>query len=153
MPRFKSIITACVRSFARSIFLAAAAIPDSAAACQEIHPRETPTTDGATYALAEGVQLVFGWDQSLDTDSDYGQRAMLYTSEGGVLRRTYFSAGALDSSAMQPTFFGRCGSHELLILADIGNEYSWGLRVFALCSRTLASDRSGHSPPKTLAMK
>jgi hypothetical protein len=118
-------------------FLAAAAILDTATGCQEIHPPQTPITNGATYALAETVQLVFGWDQSLDTESDYGPRAMLYTSEGGVLRRTYFSAGSLDSSAMQPTFYSRCGPHELLILADIGNEYSWGLRVFAFDGKQL----------------
>lgn len=111
--------------------LAVAASLDSAAGCQEIDPQQTPTANGATYALANGVQLVFGRDRSLDTETDYGQRAMLYSSEGGVLRRTYFSAGALDSSAMQPTFFAHCGPHELLILADIGNEYSWGFRVFA----------------------
>lgn len=117
--------------------LAAAAILNNTAGCQEIHPRQTPTADGATYALTEGVQLVFGRDRSLDTASDYGQRAMLYASEDGVLRRTYVSAGAQDSSAMQPTFFGRCGPHELLILADIGNEYSWGFRVFAFDGRQL----------------
>lgn len=83
------------------------------------------------YALAEGVQLVIGRDQLLDTESDYGQRAMLYISESGVARRTYYSAGSRDSYGMQPTFYSHCGPHELLILADIGSEYSWGFRVFA----------------------
>jgi len=109
----------------------AAAILNSAPACQELHPQETPTADGSTYALAEGVQLVFGRDESVDTETDYGQRAMLYMSERGVVRRTYYSAGARDSSAMTPTFFVHCGPHELLILADVGSEYSWGFRVFA----------------------
>jgi hypothetical protein len=118
-------------------FLAAAAILDNAQACQEIHPRETPTADGATYALAEGVQLVFGWDRSLDTESDYGQRAMLYISERGVVLRTYYSSGSRDSYGMQPTFFGHCGPHELLILTDIGTEYSWGFRVFAYNGKQL----------------
>jgi hypothetical protein len=118
-------------------FLAAAAILDSAPACQELHPRETPTADGATYALAEGVQLVFGRDESLDTESDYGQRAMLYTSERGAVRRTYYSSGSRDSSAMEPNFFGHCGPHELLILADVGNEFAWGFRVFAYDGKTL----------------
>ena len=118
-------------------FLAAAAILASAPACQELHPRETPTADGATYALAEGVQLVFGRDKSLDTESDYGQRAMLYTAERGALRRTYYSSGAEDSSAMTPTFFGDCGPHELLILADVGNESAWGFRVFAYDGKQL----------------
>lgn len=118
-------------------FLAAAAILDSAPVCQELHLRETPTADGAVYVLAEGVQLVFGRDESLDTESDYGQRAMLYTTERGVVRRTYYSSGALDSSAMEPTFFGHCGPHELLILADVGNEFAWGFRVFTYDSKTL----------------
>jgi len=118
-------------------FLAATASLDSAPPCQELRLPRTPTADGATYALAEGVQLVFGHDGALDTESDYGQRAMLYTSGRGVVRRTYYSAGAGDSYAMQPTFFGHCGPHELLILADIGTEYSWGFRVFAYDGRHL----------------
>jgi hypothetical protein len=118
-------------------FLAAAAVVSSTPACQELHPQETPTADGARYALAEDVELVFGRDVSLDTESDYGQRAMLYTSERGVARRTYYSLGAEDSSAMTPTFFGNCGPHELLILADVGNEFSWGFRVFAYDGKTL----------------
>jgi hypothetical protein len=62
---------------------------------------------------------------------------MLYASDGGVLRRTYYSSGALDSSAMDATFFSHCGPHELLILADAGNEYAWGFRVFAYDGKTL----------------
>jgi hypothetical protein len=87
--------------------------------------------------LAEGVQLVFGRDESLDTESDYGQRAMLYTSERGVVRRTYYSSGALDAYAMTPTFFGDCGPHDLLILADVGSESTFGFRVFAYDGKTL----------------
>lgn len=117
--------------------LIAAAILESAPACQKLNPPQTPTDDGATYALAEGAQLVFGRDESLDTESDYGQRAMLYTSEHGVAQRTYYSSGAMDSSAMKPTFFGDCGPHKLLILADVGNEYAWGFRVFAYDGKTL----------------
>lgn len=115
----------------------AAALLGGTPSCQELHPQETPTADGATYALAEGVQLVFGRDQSLDTQSDYGQRAMLYTSERGALQRTYYSSGAEDSSAMTPSFFGDCGPHELLILADVGNESAWGFRVFAYDGKTV----------------
>jgi hypothetical protein len=118
-------------------FLAAAEILASAPACQELHPPETTTAAGQGYALAEGVRLVLGRDASLDTESDYGQRAMLYTSERGVVQRTYYSSGAQDSSAMTPTFFGHCGPHELLILADVGNEYSWGFRVFAYDGKKL----------------
>lgn len=118
-------------------FLAAAVILNSAQACQELHPQEIATADGHTYPLAEGVQLVFGRDVSLDTESDYGQRAMLYKTERGVARRTYYSSGAEDSSAMRPNFFGHCGPHELLILADIGNEYAWGFRVFAYDGKQL----------------
>ena len=118
-------------------FLAAAAILDSAPACQELHPQEMTTAAGQTYALSEGVQLVFGRDDSLDTESDNGQRAMLYTSERGVVRRTYYSSGAEDSSAMTPSFFGDCGPHELLILADVGSEFSFGFRVFAYDGKQL----------------
>jgi len=117
--------------------LLAAAVLDGAPACQELHLQAAATADGARYTLAEGVQLVFGRDESLDTETDYGQRAMLYRSEGGVARRTYFSSGAEDSSAMTPSFFGRCGPHELLILADIGNESAWGFRVYAYDGKTL----------------
>lgn len=127
----------CMTTIQILVFLVAAAVLDSAPACQVLHPQETPTADGHTYALAEGVQLVFGRDASLDTESDYGQRAMLYTSEHGIVRRTYYSSGAGDSSAMSPTFFGHCGPHELLILADVGNEYAWGFRVFAYDGKTL----------------
>lgn len=118
-------------------FLAATAILSSVPACQELHPQATPTADGATYALAEDVRLAFGRDESLDTQSDYGQRAMLYTSERGVARRTYYSSGVEDGSAMTPTFFGDCGPHELLILADVGNESAWGFRVFAYDGKVL----------------
>lgn len=117
-------------------FVAAATL-QGAPACQEIHLQETPTADGAMYALAEDVQLVFGRDETLDSETDSGPRAMLYRSEGGVFRRTYFSAGSKDSGAMTPSFFGHCGPHELLILADIGRESAWGFRVFAYDGKTL----------------
>jgi hypothetical protein len=38
---------------------------------------------------------------------------------------------------MEPTFFGHCGPHQLLILADVGNESAWGFRVFAYDGKTL----------------
>ncbi|WP_129642292.1 hypothetical protein [Peristeroidobacter agariperforans] len=38
---------------------------------------------------------------------------------------------------MTPTFFGDCGRHELLILADVGNESAWGFRVFAYDGKVL----------------
>jgi hypothetical protein len=117
--------------------LALAATLESAPACQELHPPETANWDGHSYPLAEGVQLRFGHDESLDTEADNGQRAMLYITERGVARRTYYSAGARDSSAMRPSFFGHCGPHTLLILAEISNEYSWGFRVFAYDGTTL----------------
>lgn len=117
--------------------LLAAAALTQAPVCQEIKLPETPTSDGAKYALAEGVQLVFGRDQSLNSETDYGQRAMLYVTEGGVTRRTYYSSGAEDSAAMTPSFFSHCGPHELLILADIGNEEAWGFRVFAYDGKSL----------------
>lgn len=117
--------------------IAAAATLATASACAELRPPEITTEMGQAYILAEGVQLVLGRDAALDTKSDYGQRAMLYTSERGVLQRTYYSSGALDSSAMKPTFFGQCGPHQLLILADVGNEFSWGFRVFAYDGRKL----------------
>ena len=119
-----------------SLLLAAAEVPVSMSACQEIQPQEI-AADSKTYSLAEGVRLVFGRDASLDTASDYGERAMLYASERGEINRTYFSSGSKDSYAMRPTFIGRCGPHELLILADIGAEYSWGFRVFAYNGRHL----------------
>ncbi|MBM0105756.1 hypothetical protein JM946_13525 [Steroidobacter sp. S1-65] len=117
--------------------LLAGAVVNGAQACQELHLQATETADGARYALAKDVELVFGRDESLDSETDYGQRAMLYRSEGGAVRRTYFSAGAEDSSAMTPSFFTRCGPHELLILADIGNESAWGFRVFAYDGKAL----------------
>ena len=46
--------------------LLAVALLDSVSACQELHLPETSTVAGAKYALAEGVQLVFGRDESLD---------------------------------------------------------------------------------------
>ena len=119
------------------LLLWAGAFLNGAEACHELHLQAVATADGARYALADRVELVFGREESLDTEADYGQRAMLYRSEGGVLRRTYFSAGAEDSAAMEPSFFGRCGPHELLILADIGNESAWGFRVFAYDGKTL----------------
>lgn len=118
-------------------WLAAAALLESTSACQTLHPPRTAAADGARYALAHGVQLVFGRDESLDSASDYGQRAMLYTSMSGQSQRTYYSSGALDSAAMAPTFFGNCGPHELLILAEVGSEYAWGFRVFAYDGKTL----------------
>lgn len=117
--------------------LLASAVPNGAQACQELHLQGTETSDGARYALANDVELVFGRDESLDTEADYGQRAMLFRSEGGLVQRTYVSAGAEDSSAMTPSFFRDCGPHELLILADIGSESAWGFRVFAYNGKTL----------------
>ena len=106
-------------------------------ACQEISLPETAHWDGHSYPLAEGVQLRFGHDESLNSDADDGQRAMLFKTEGGATKRMYYSSGARDSSAMRPSFFSHCGPHQLLILAEISNEYSWGFRVFAFDGTTL----------------
>ena len=117
--------------------LAAATILAGASACEEMRPREIMSHVGQGYVLDEGIQLVFGRDASLDTEYDYGQRAMLYVSQRGESQRTYYSSGAGDSSAMKPSFFGQCGPHRLLILAEVGNEFSWGFRVFAYDGKSL----------------
>jgi hypothetical protein len=66
------------------------------------------------------------------TDTSSGQRLVMRRRGAKGLDTVFISSVTEDSSAFDLTFYPECGPHHWLILAEIGNEYSWGLRVFAM---------------------
>jgi hypothetical protein len=66
------------------------------------------------------------------TDASSGQRLVMRRRSPKGLDIVFISTVTEDSSAFNLTFYPECGPHHLLIFAEIGNEYSWGLRIFAM---------------------
>lgn len=99
--------------------------------CSEIKLSEKDKDTARIYALDATTSFVTDYDNSLDKPNDFGRRLMLFKKEGGADKRVYYSKGSWDSYILRPTFFANCGGYYLLILAETGTEYSWGMRVFA----------------------
>lgn len=83
------------------------------------------------YEIDKNHQLKIAVDTALDSKGDVGIRLMSYGRENEKFVRTYFSKGSADSYILKPSFINRCGGHQLLIFAETGAEYSWGVRVFS----------------------
>jgi len=83
---------------------------------------------------APGLFLVSG---SVDHrgERDFGARFYLVRDEGDGPRELYRGPGANDSWILRPTFF--FGEDRLLILAETGAEYFWGLDAYSLENGTL----------------
>jgi hypothetical protein len=84
--------------------------------------------------LAEHLYLVAG-AYGKDSRKDYGIRFYLLEERGGTLTELYHSRGMRDSYVLNPTFF--IGKDRVLIIADTGAEYSWGLEAFEFRARDL----------------
>jgi hypothetical protein len=63
---------------------------------------------------------------------DYGKRLLLIRKEANGSKILFRSLGSADSYILRPTFFKNNRDDSLIILAEIGTEYSWGARVFVI---------------------
>ncbi len=99
--------------------------------CQKVELASTEEPDSKTYLVDPQFSLAVGYDNGLDKQGDYGARVMLFKKTSDRLSLVYHSKGSADSYGRRPTFIKNCGGHELLIFAEMGTEYSWGLRVFS----------------------
>jgi hypothetical protein len=68
-------------------------------------------------------------------EGDFGRRFFLLEEADGSLQRTFRGRGAGDSYSLDPTFYR--GDGRVLILAEMGAEYSWGLWAYDLTGSTL----------------
>ena len=68
-------------------------------------------------------------------ETDFGLRFFLVEEADGVLRRTFRGRGSGDSYSLDPTFYW--DDARVLILAETGAEYSWGLWAYELSGSTL----------------
>jgi hypothetical protein len=105
----------------------------STPSCHEIKFKSwrEDATHSDFYEIDKNHQLKIAVDTTLDSKGDVGIRLMGYNRANGKFVRTYFSKGSADSYSLKPSFINRCGVHQLLILAETGAEYSWGVRVFS----------------------
>lgn len=81
-----------------------------------------------------GYFLVSAWNSHL-TGSDYGRRLYLVRKKDGSFEDIDRTGGAGDSYILRPNFF--IGKGKILILAEIGTEYSWGLLVYEIVGKRL----------------
>jgi hypothetical protein len=82
----------------------------------------------------KGYFVVSSWDERF-TDKDYGRRLYLVRKKGSGFEDVDRTAGAGDSYILTPAFFR--GQGRILILAEIGTEYSWGLLVYEIIHKRL----------------
>jgi hypothetical protein len=77
------------------------------------------------------------FDTSRDTPQDSGIRLfVLQKAADGRLKILYHSRGGQDSYILKPTVFkSPKAKHPILILAETGAEYSWGIEVFLVQGR------------------
>jgi hypothetical protein len=99
--------------------------------CRKVTLEERGEWSRPVYVINSNYFLGVDADPSMDKGYDIGARLMLLKKVEKDLVRVYVSKGSGDSYILRPTFFRNCGGHELLIFAETGTEYSWGLRVFA----------------------
>lgn len=83
---------------------------------------------------AKGYYVVSSYDRN-GTDSDYGRRLYLVRKGKDGFEDIDRTSGAADSYVLKPVFF--TGRGKVLILAEIGTEYSWGLMVYAIAHKRL----------------
>ncbi len=82
----------------------------------------------------KGYYVVSSYDEKT-TASDYGRRLYLVRKGRGGFDMIDRTPGASDSYILKPVFF--LGHGRMLILAEIGTEYSWGLQVYEIRNRRL----------------
>ena len=67
--------------------------------------------------------------------TDFGRRFFLVHDEGETFRTVYRGKGMSDSYILRPAFY--TGDDKVLILAEVGTEYSWGLVAYELVGSTI----------------
>lgn len=105
---------------------------DKPESCSKVEIEEKKDGTARVYAIDATTSFVTDYDAALDKPGgDYGRRLMLFRKEDGADKRVYYSEGSYDSYILEPAFYSNCGGYDLLILAEIDTEYSWGLRLFS----------------------
>jgi hypothetical protein len=82
----------------------------------------------------KGYYVVSSYDEKTTAD-DYGRRLYLVRKGRGGYEMIDRTPGASDSYILKPVFF--LGHGRMLILAEIGTEYSWGLQAYEIRNRRL----------------
>lgn len=90
----------------------------------------------ALYAVpgASGLYLVTA-AETVDRDRDYGMRVFLIRRTRTGFELLDRTRGESDSYILKPTFF--TGGGRVLVLAEIGTEYAWGLAAYEVAGSRL----------------
>ncbi len=83
---------------------------------------------------SKGYCIVSSWD-SKSGSADFGRRLYLVRKTTAGYEEIDRTRGAADSYILRPVFF--TGSGRVLILAEMGTEYSWGLMVYEIAQNRL----------------
>lgn len=83
---------------------------------------------------AKDYYVVSSWDNR-STGADFGRRLYLLRKGKEGYEETGRSRGAGDSYILRPVFF--TGRGRILVLAELGTEYSWGLMAFEITGNRL----------------
>jgi hypothetical protein len=131
----------------RSIVLLAATLltsgPESPAGlghrqCQNgyLTPQNLPETEWG-YALPgpDSVYLRIKRSSEAGRPEDYGPRLILVRVKDGEIEELARSRGFMDTYGLRPVFFAR--DSIIVLLADIGAEYSWGVVAYEVTTRQL----------------
>lgn len=91
-----------------------------------------PYQNTVIYHYKKDTYFYFGNAKSTSKD-DYGPKFLILNKENGAYRTVYESKGSGDSYILKPSFYSTDIAKEpLLILAEIGTEYSWGVRLILI---------------------
>jgi hypothetical protein len=82
------------------------------------------------YGFGKDRIVATGSSAELDTTTDIGLRLFLIEKRNNDLRIKYQSKGSGDSYNLSPTFYKSLFDDSWIALAEMGAEYSWGIRVF-----------------------
>ena len=102
---------------------------------------EKKTVNGEPlYHYIDNIFLSF--DRHIEgSEKDYGARLFVLRVTGESSKVIYYSRGSFDSYFLRPSFFSAdIKLDPLLILAEVGTEYSWGARVFLVSPDGSAKD-------------
>jgi len=86
--------------------------------------------------------IYLSFDRHMEgSERDYGARLFVLRITGESSKVIYNSRGSFDSYFLRPSFYSTDIKQDpLLILAEVGTEYSWGARVFLVSPDGSAKD-------------
>ncbi len=99
---------------------------------RKIHLDTIEYKESNIYVFKPDIYLSFNhfWGSS---NKDFGKKFAVLKRSSNNYKSLYESAGSGDSYILEPSFFSSdYMGGSLLVLAEVGTEYSWGLRVFLL---------------------